>query len=105
MFGVAVYLAPDVWKSLNYTGKNRPEGPGKNAFVLVCTVDLGRIYRASKALTTMNPTEAKSMGIDSVEGAAYRTQSWGGTLRGSEYAVYDPRRIVVTHVLQYERQG
>lgn len=106
MFGRAIYLSPNIHKCIGYTkrGWNRRRD-NDIAYILVCNVSMGNTLNASEALTDMDPERAKEQGYDTVIGFAGRTKSYGGSLRHTEYAVYDPSRIKVTHILQYTLSG
>ena len=101
MFGKAIYLSPEIRKCFGYTGGW--SRTGQTAYILVCSVAMGKTYNAKDAINDMDPEKAKAMGYDTVIGLAGRTKSnGGGSLYHTEYAVYDPSRIKVTHILQYQ---
>lgn len=101
MFGRAVYLSPDIRKCFGYTG-TRGRTTGYSVFILVCAVSMGKVFHASEAINDLDPEKAQEKGYDTVIGFAGKTKSYTESLRYSEYAVYDPARIRVTHILQYQ---
>jgi hypothetical protein len=90
MFGKAVYLTPDIGKSMTY-----------GEWVVVAKACLGRVRVMEDSDSSLNADKAWEGGFDTVHGVSGKTAAWAGTLRYSEYAVYDPNRVLITHVLKY----
>ncbi len=107
MFGGAVYLGPRE-KAWNYVKVNTTPytkgtqyipGTGlvttetyKAGILIQCSVAVGRVYDAKTSLHRCPP------GYDTVHGVQGQTEAWVGSLLREEYAIYDPRRIVVRSI-------
>jgi len=99
MFGKAVYLTPNLGKTFGYTGwNNRP-------VVFVCEAILGKIETMPDGCRDMDLHKSKNRGFDTALGKSGHTQTYSGsTLYFSEYAVYDPERIRILYLLEFERK-
>lgn len=87
-FGEAVYLAPDIQKSFSYTQYDRP-------VIIVCEAYLGRIQQMY--------TVDKSLNLENVKKKGFNTVFCKNIGVYPEYAVYDPTRIRIKYLLEYER--
>ena len=102
MFGKAIYLTPNADKAIGYTGT--ADRRKTHAYILVCRVDLGRNYQAPSAMHDLDLKKINALGYDTVTGQSGKTTTHGSRkLFHTEYAVYDPKRIKVTHIVEYEQ--
>lgn len=92
MFGRGVYLTPNIDKAFNYTSRSNP-------LIFMCAAYLGDVRVMDEANHELGP----GCGFDTAHGKAQHTKSWAGTLRWNEYALFDPSRIHLRYLLEYER--
>lgn len=105
MFGTAIYLTPDLQKSFSYAHTGFHPTTRDLMTVFACDALLGNI-QDEKDSRNMNPKKAAEQGIDSVyAGRDIGTKSFGSARRiiYREYAVYDPKRIFITHLLTFRK--
>lgn len=109
MFGAGVYMGP-IQKAILFAttgwGRRRRRPTPKTLesvhYVLEVEAALGRI-KACAASQKFTLDSLKAEGYDSVGGFAGFTASWGGTLRHSEYVVYNPDQVIVNYIYEYHR--
>jgi hypothetical protein len=95
MFGKAIYLTPQLKKALAYTGYG-------HHFVFVATALLGKIKVFGEGRYDLNLELANKKGFDTACGQSNRTKAWGSShLQHTEYAVYDPKKVLITHLLYF----
>ena len=96
MFGRAVYLTPDLGKAFGFTD-------GRNPTIFVCEATLGRVRTFDTGGRGYDLQKALAEGFDTAHGKSGFTSTWGSSkLFWSEYAVYDPNRIRIRYLLEYE---
>lgn len=103
MFGAGLYFGPP-GKAINYSkrGLGWKQKHQDVGYMFQCSVVLGKQLSCTEARADLTGRKLRAEGYDSVVALAGLTRSWGGTLRGSEYVVYDSAQALVTHIFEYQ---
>jgi len=107
LLGTGIYLTPDIMKCMSYTsGVNNTI-----KVILECKVRLGNVFNSYDERETdfqmpKDKTELWKLGYHSLFAGPKHTPStvWGGATRFREFAVFDPKQVVIECIHIFKRK-